>query len=72
MQGKIKAIVATNGFGFIAPADASGDGRGDHFFHCSAVLDFVFDEKLRGQRCEFDSNQDDRGRLFATNVRPVR
>ncbi len=68
MQGTIHRIRADKGFGFIRP---DGDhGQGDHFFHRSALVDVVFDERLLNMLVEFDSTMNDKG-LTAQNVRPV-
>jgi cold shock CspA family protein len=70
MTGTIKYLHTDRGFGFVTPDD-DRDPRSRHFFHCSSLVDFTFDEKLLGQRVEFDS-QLRNGKLAAVNVRPVR
>jgi cold shock protein len=68
-QGTIKKLVLDRGFGFIS----TNSGKGDVFFHVSAVLDNGFDTLKEGQNVEFDIVDDGaRGKgPRATNVRPV-
>lgn len=70
MQGTVLRIVPSRGFGFISPSDDVGE-RGVHFFHLSALVDLVFDERLIGQQVEFDSTLAPRG-LAAENIRPAK
>jgi CspA family cold shock protein len=53
-------------FGFIKP----DDGSPDVFFHASALVDLVFDDKLAGQAVEFDVEKTAKG-IAAVNVRPA-
>jgi CspA family cold shock protein len=55
------------GFGFI-----SQEGGEDLFFHSSALVNTTFDALRRGDRVEFDKEQDTRGRgERAVNVRKI-
>jgi cold shock protein len=65
------ASLRDRGFGFIMPDGASG--RGDLFFHRSAVAETSFDELREGQRVSFDQEPDprDHTRQRAVNVRLV-
>jgi len=69
-QGTIKKIVTDKGYGFISPSS----GKGDIFFHVSAVANHAFDSLEEGQSVEFDVVDDDGGRgkgPRAANVRPA-
>jgi cold shock protein len=55
-HGTIKRVT-DRGFGFID----QGTGQ-DLFFHSSALENVAFDELRRGDRVEFDTEPDDRGR----------
>ena len=63
------ASLRDRGFGFIMPDGASG--RGDLFFHHSAVTETTFDQLREGQRVSFDEAPDprDASRQRAVNVR---
>ena len=63
------ASLRDRGFGFIMPDGASG--RGDLFFHHSAVTETTFDQLQEGQRVSFDEAPDprDASRQRAVNVR---
>ena len=63
------ASIRDKGFGFIAPDGASG--RGDLFFHRSAMADDGFERLIVGQRVSFDEEPDprDSSRRRAVNVR---
>jgi len=65
------ASLRDRGFGFIMPDGASG--RGDLFFHRSAVAETSFDQLREGQRVSFDEEPDPRdpSRRRATNVRLI-
>jgi CspA family cold shock protein len=65
------ASLRDKGFGFILPDGASG--RGDLFFHQSAVTETSFDYLREGQRVSFDEAPDPRdpSRQRAINVRLV-
>jgi CspA family cold shock protein len=62
------ASLRDKGFGFILVDGASG--RGDLFFHSTAVLDTTFDQLREGQRVSFDEEPDarDATRRRAVNV----
>ena len=49
-QGTIKKLVKDRGFGFIS----TNSGKGDVFFHVSAVADGAFDALQEGQNVEFE------------------
>ena len=55
-QGTIKRLT-DRGFGFID----QGTGH-DLFFHSSALENVAFDDLNQGDRVEFDTERDDRGR----------
>ena len=57
MQGTIKKLVADRGFGFIATETGE-----ELFFHASSVEGESFDGLREGQRVEFATEQDPRGR----------
>jgi CspA family cold shock protein len=65
------ASLRDRGFGFIMPDGASG--RGDLFFHRSAVGETSFDLLREGQRVSFEEAPDPRdpSRRRAVNVRLV-
>jgi CspA family cold shock protein len=65
------ASLRDNGFGFILPDGATG--RGDLFFHHTAVAETNFDQLREGQRVSFDEAPDprDASRQRAVNVRLV-
>jgi CspA family cold shock protein len=65
----IVASLRDKGFGFIAPDGATG--RGDLFFHSSALQGTTFDALHEGQRVSFDQEPDprDASRQRAVNVR---
>ena len=67
--GQIKRLVKDRGFGFIQPADATGDV----FFHSTSLAAGVFDQLTEGQNVEFDKEADPRDprRMRAVNVRLV-
>ena len=62
------ASLRDKGFGFIMPDGASG--RGDLFFHHTALADTSFDQLREGQRVSFDEEPDprDASRRRAVNV----
>jgi CspA family cold shock protein len=62
------ASLRDRGFGFIMPDGTVG--RGDLFFHWSAVAGASFDELREGQRVSFDAEPDPRdpSRQRAVNV----
>jgi len=64
------ASLRDRGFGFIMP---DGAGRGDLFFHHTAVAETSFDELREGQRVSFEEAPDPRdpSRQRAVNVRLV-
>lgn len=67
-RGTIKTIKLA-GFGFITPT-----GRGDDiFFHATSLQGgLAFDDQLRGQRVEFETELDRRsGKLRASGVWPA-
>jgi len=68
MLGTIDRLRVERGFGFIRPA--KDNGRGDHFFHCTAFTGAPFDERLIGMQVVFDSESCEKG-LQAVNVRPA-
>jgi cold shock protein len=57
MQGTIKKIVSDRGFGFIGT-----DTGQELFFHASSVEGESFDSLREGQRVDFATEQDPRGR----------
>jgi CspA family cold shock protein len=63
-QGSIKKIVSDRGFGFI------NTGRGDVFFHLSALSDGVFEDLQEGQMVEFETEDGPKGPR-AVSVRVV-
>ena len=65
------ASLRDKGFGFIMVDGATG--RGDLFFHHTAVLDTTFDQLREGQRVSFDEAPDarDATRRQAVNVNLV-
>jgi cold shock protein len=65
------ASLRDRGFGFIMPDGATG--RGELFFHHTAVIQTPFDQLREGQRVEFDEEPDprDASRQRAVNVRIV-
>jgi cold shock CspA family protein len=66
MQGIVHRIRADLGFAFIrVPGD---ERRADHLFHKSELSGALFDERLVGKQCEFESERVERG-LNAQNVR---
>jgi cold shock protein len=66
-QGSIKKLMGERGFGFIAM-----DGGQEYFFHLSAVQGARFDDLREGQRVEFTTESDPRGRgERAANVRVI-
>src|SRR5260221_12444604 len=56
-QGTIKKLVKDRGFGFIS----TNSGKGDVFFHVSAVADGAFDALQEGQSVEFEIVEDGGG-----------
>jgi CspA family cold shock protein len=70
--GTIKTIRGEKGFGFIA-RDDGGAGKGDLFFHHTAVVGGGFEELQEGQSVSFDEEPDPRdpSRRRAVNVRPA-
>jgi CspA family cold shock protein len=66
-EGTIKRLMGDRGFGFIAT-----DAGQEYFFHLSVVQGVHFDELREGQRVEFTTENDPRGRgERAANVRLV-
>jgi len=70
-MGTIKTLRDDRGFGFLSP-DGS-NGRGDLFFHRSAVAGNGFDQLFEGQRVSFEEEPDPRDptRRRAVRVTPV-
>lgn len=64
-QGTIKKL-AEKGFGFID----TGSGKGDLFFHLSAVQGTTFEQLEVGQSVEYEEGQGPKGPR-AESVRPV-
>lgn len=64
MIGRIKRLVLDKGFGFIAV-----DGDRDVFFHCTSLVDVVWNEKLANLEVSFSVRQCDRG-IQAFDVTP--
>ncbi|HYU15347.1 MAG TPA: cold shock domain-containing protein [Candidatus Acidoferrum sp.] len=62
-QGTIKRLT-DRGFGFI------DTGRGDIFFHSSALQGVTFEQLREGQKVSFDEGQGPKGPR-AENVRPA-
>jgi CspA family cold shock protein len=71
-SGRITAIRADKGFGFINDGQ-SGGGRNDIFFHRSAVVGTEFDYLREGQEVTFRTEPDprDASRFRAADVRLV-
>ncbi len=69
--GTIKTIRDDRGFGFLSPDGTNG--RGDLFFHRSAVEGNGFDQLFEGQRVSFEEEPDPRDptRRRAVQVAPV-
>jgi CspA family cold shock protein len=64
-QGTIKKLMGERGFGFIGT-----DTGKEYFFHLSGVQGVQFDDLREGQRVEFTTENDPRGRgERAVNVR---
>jgi CspA family cold shock protein len=65
------ASLRENGFGFILPDGASG--RGDLFFHHTALVETTFDQLREGQHISFEEEPDprDASRRRAVNVHPL-
>jgi CspA family cold shock protein len=65
--GKIKrsGLNLDRGYGFIEAI-----GSPDLFFHCTSLVDLVFDERLIGTEVTFEVDQTSRGPQ-AVNVGPV-
>ena len=64
-QGTIKKLMGQRGFGFIGT-----DTGQEYFFHSSSVQGVPFDALREGQRVEFSTEPDPRGRGDqAVNVR---
>jgi CspA family cold shock protein len=65
--GSIVRLERGRGFGFIAPEG----GKGDVFFHTTALQGVAFDDLREGQAVEFDVEPDPRNpsRSRAINVR---
>ncbi|MFN0072712.1 MAG: cold-shock protein [Chloroflexota bacterium] len=65
MQGSVKKMVMDRGFGFIV-----SDAGTEYFFHTSSVQGTRFDDMREGQRVDFSTENDPRGRgERAVNVR---
>ena len=67
MFGVVKNIKADRGFGFIMP-DGCREREDSHWFHAKNLIGVPFDERLQGQRVEFDSVNNAKG-LVAEYVR---
>lgn len=65
MNGTIKRLVSSKGFGFVA----SGEG-GEYFFHQSACNGVQFDDLREGQAVTFEAGTGPKGPR-AENVRLV-
>ena len=63
--GTVKWFNAQKGFGFIQP----DDGSKDVFVHISAVERAGIGNLSDGQRVQYDSQRDQRGRLSAENLK---
>lgn len=63
--GTVKWFNAQKGFGFIQP----DDGSKDVFVHISAVERAGIGNLSDGQRIQYDSQRDQRGRLSAENLK---
>ena len=63
--GTVKFFNDTKGYGFIAP----DDGGTDAFVHISAVEAGGMRSLHEGQRIGYDLEQDQRGKMAATNIR---
>ena len=70
--GRIAAIRADKGFGFIKDAPGQSGGN-DLFFHRSAVVDGNFEDLREGQEVSYRTEADprDASRFRATDVRVV-
>jgi CspA family cold shock protein len=65
--GTVKFFNETKGYGFIAP-----DGGGnDAFVHISAVERSGMRTLRQDQRVSYDLQQDNRGKMSATNLQPA-
>nr|NUR38381.1 cold-shock protein [Sphingomonas sp.] len=65
--GTVKFFNETKGYGFIAP-----DGGGnDAFVHISAVERSGMRTLHQDQRVSYDLQQDNRGKMSATNIQPA-
>lgn len=65
--GTVKFFNETKGYGFIAP-----DGGGnDAFVHISAVERSGMRTLRQDQRVSYDLQQDNRGKMSATNLKPA-
>jgi CspA family cold shock protein len=65
--GTVKFFNETKGYGFIAP-----DGGGnDAFVHISAVERSGMRTLRQDQRVSYDLQQDNRGKMSATNIQPA-
>jgi CspA family cold shock protein len=65
MNGTIKRLVNTKGFGFIATDDGS-----EYFFHQSACAQVPFDQLREGQNVSFERGNGPKGPR-AENVKPA-
>ena len=65
MNGTVKSFDLVRNFGFIAPADETGDV----FVHRSELVNAT--SLQRGDRVEFEVGKDERGRIRAVKVRVV-
>lgn len=73
-NGRITAIRADKGFGFISDGPNNGGGKSnDIFFHRSAVVGTDFDSLREGQEVSFRTEADprDASRFRAADVRLV-
>jgi CspA family cold shock protein len=64
-NGTVKFFNETKGFGFIQP----DDGGQDAFVHISAVERSGMRSLRENQRVSYDLEQDNRGKMSATNLR---
>jgi CspA family cold shock protein len=65
--GKVKFFNESKGFGFIQPED----GGADAFVHISDVERSGMSSLRENQRVSYDVEQDQRGKMKATNLKPA-
>lgn len=66
-EGTVKWFNSQKGYGFIQPSD----GSQDVFVHISAVERAGLSGLNEGQKVSFDLERGQRGKMAATNLRPV-